>query len=196
MKKIILLPGLLFMLLLSFNCSTPAYVEKDNSVDLSSYKTYMWVETRAGENDESKRATAYADISMHNAVNAELSKWGWRETTDNPDVYISYDVLVERGTETQQQSVYSQPFTRYYYNPYRRRWSTIYYPSQFMGYNTYETPVRDATITITMMDAETDKRIWQGWTTERLNGGGIRDIDVQSSVRSIFKESSESFAMR
>jgi len=39
-----------------------------------------------------------------------------------------------------------------------------------------------------MMDADTDKRIWQGWTTERLSGG-LSDLDVKKSVRNIFKES-------
>lgn len=194
MKKIIIASVFSLLVLLSFRCSTPAYVEKDNSVTLSEYKTYTWVETRASENDESKRATAYADIPMHNAVNAELNRWGWKEvTTGDADVYISYDVMVERGTETNQQSVYSQPYTRSYYNPYRRRWSTIYYPSQFVGYQTYETPVKNATISVSIMDAKTDKKVWQGWTTERLSGGnGIRDIDVESSVRNIFKEASGS----
>ena len=188
MKKSAIIMSLLAGCLFSFSCSTPAYVEKDNSVDLSSYKTYMWVNTRASENDESKRATEYADISIHNAVSAELAKWGWRESTDDPDVLISYDVLVERGTETQSESVYSQPFTRYYYNPYRRRWSTVYYPSRFIGYREYETPVRDATVTITMFDANTDKKVWQGWTTERLSSTGFNDLDIKQSVRNIFKE--------
>lgn len=39
-----------------------------------------------------------------------------------------------------------------------------------------------------MMDADTDKRIWQGWTTERLGSSGIRDLDLKRSVRNIFKE--------
>ena len=67
-------------------------------------------------------------------------------------------------------------------------WSSIYYPSQFLGYQQYQVPVREATVTITMMDADTDKRIWQGWTTERLSGG-LSDLDVKKSVRNIFKES-------
>jgi hypothetical protein len=46
---------------------------------------------------------------------------------------------------------------------------TIYYPSQFVGYQTYEVPVKERTITITMTDARTDKVAWQAWTTERLN---------------------------
>ena len=172
------------------SCSTPAYVQQDDGVNLNDYKTFMWVDTRASENDESKRATAYADIGIHNAVNAELKKWGWKEVTENPDAYISYDVFVERGVQQQQEAVYSQPSTRYYYNNYLRRWSTIYYPSQFVGYQQYETPVKEGTITITIMDADTDKKIWQGWTTERLATSGISDLDAQRSIRNIFKQAS------
>ena len=176
--------------LLIYSCSTPAYVEKDTSVDLSNYKTYMWVDVKSGENDASTRATAFADLSVHNAVNAELNNWGWQEVTDNPDVLISYDVLVERNVETQSDPVYSQPYSRYYYNRFTRRWSSIYYPSQFLGYQQYQVPVKEATVTTTMMDADTDKKIWQGWTTERLSGA-LSDLDVKKSVRNIFKESAE-----
>lgn len=173
---------------LFYSCSTPAYVEKDNSVNLSDYKTYMWVDVKANENDASDRATAFADLSVYNSVNAELNTWGWREVTDNPDILISYDVLVERNVETQSDPVYSQPYSRLYYNRFTRRWSSIYYPSQFLGYQQYQVPVKEATVTITMMDAGSDKKIWQGWTTERL-GGALSDLDVKKSVRNIFKES-------
>lgn len=189
-KKIRILAGIFYTVLILFSCSTPAYVQQSEGVKMSSYKTYMWVDTRSSENDESKRATAFADISIHNAVNAELSKWGWKEVSDDPDVLISYDVFVERTTQQQQEAVYSQPYTRYYYNTYRKRWSTIYYPSQFMGYQVYETPVKEATVTITMLDAKTDKKIWQGWTIERLTNSGITNTDIKKSVRNIFKEAS------
>ncbi|HKC36454.1 MAG TPA: DUF4136 domain-containing protein [Chitinophagaceae bacterium] len=188
MKKINIAVMLVSVATLIYSCSSPAYVEKDSSANLSNYKTYMWVDVKSSENDASSRATAFADVSVHNSVNAELNKWGWREVTDNPDVLVSYDVLVERNVETQSDPVYSHPYSRLYYNPYTKRWSTIYYPSQFLGYQQYQIPVREATITITMMDANTDKKVWQGWTTERLNGG-ITDFDVKKSVRNIFKES-------
>ena len=170
------------------SCSTPAYVEKDNSVNLSDYKTYMWVDVKANENDASGRPIAFADVSVHNTVNAELNNWGWREVSDDPDVLLSYDVLVERNVETQNDPVYSQPYSRLYYNRFTRRWSSIYYPSQFLGYQQYQVPVKEATVTITMMDADSAKKIWQGWTTERLSGA-LSDLDVKKSVRNIFKES-------
>ena len=169
-------------------CSTPAYVEKDTSTNLSDYQTYMWVDVQASEDDASSRATSFADISVHNSVNEGLQRWGWREVNENPDVLVSYDVLVERNVEMQSDAVYSQPYSRLYYNRFTRRWSTIYYPSQFLGYQQYQVPVREATISITMMDADTDKKIWQGWTTERLGGSGITDLNVKKSIRNIFKE--------
>ena len=188
MKKISIAGMLVSAAAVFYSCSTPAYVEQDSNVNLSNYKTYMWIDLKASENDASSRATAFADVSVHNSVNAELSKWGWQEVSDNPDVLVSYDVLVERNVETQSDPLYSQPYSRLYYNPYTRRWSSIYYPSQFLGYQQYQIPVKEATITINMMDTDTDKKIWQGWTTERLSGG-LSDLDVKKSIRNIFKES-------
>ena len=169
-------------------CSAPVYVQKDDSVNLRNYHTYIWVDTKANENDNAARATAYADISVRNAVNAELGKMGWSEVNDNPDVLMSYDVLVERATEQKSDPVYSQPFTRSYYNPYTKRWSTIYYPSQFVGYQNYDVPVKQGTITITMVDARTDKNIWQGWTTDQLNYSRLTDDEISRSVRNIFNK--------
>ena len=170
------------------SCKSPVYVQRDESVNLRDYQTYAWVQTRAGENDNSRRATAYADMNMRNAVNAELAKQGWREVRNNPDVLLSYDVLVDRSVEQQSDPVYSQPFTRWYYNPYRRRWGSIYYPSQFVGYQNYEVPVKEGTITITMTDANTDKIVWQAWTTERLNYSRITRDEIAKSVRNIFNK--------
>jgi Domain of unknown function (DUF4136) len=188
MKNLKMFIGLVPVLFIFFSCTSPAYVQKDDAVNLSDYKTYMWVNTRANESDMSKRAMAYADISIHNAANAELNNKGWKEVTDNPDILISYDVLVERNVETKSDPVYSQPFTRSYYNPYTKRWSTMYYPSRFQGYQVYDTPVKEGTVTITMVDAKTDKSIFQGWTTERLANRNITDTEIKRSVRSIFKQ--------
>ncbi len=170
-------------------CSVPAYVEQSEGVNLSAYKTYSWVETRASENDASARATAYADINVHNAVNRELQRWGWVETQDNPSALVTYDILVERDVEQRQEAVYTQPFTRYYYNYRSRRYVPIYYPSQFAGYDSYTVPVRNATITVTIIDPDKDQRIWQGWTTEQVSGSRLTGDEVSRSIRRIFRKS-------
>jgi hypothetical protein len=57
--------------LLVIGCSSPVYVQKDDTVNLNNYHTYMWVDTKANENDNSIRAAAYADLSVKNAVNGK-----------------------------------------------------------------------------------------------------------------------------
>jgi len=177
-------------------CSSPVHVQKDDNANLSNYKTYMWVETRASETDQSTRAVAYADIPVHNSVNAELRSMGWQEVSSNPDALISYDILVERSVEQKSDAVYSQPFTRSYYNPYTRRWSSIYYPSQFLGYQNYEVPVKEGTVTISIIDARTDKPVWQGWTTENMNYNRLTEDEISRSVRNIFNKFDNAVAAR
>ncbi len=170
------------------SCATPVHVEKDDSVNLSSYKTYMWVDTRYNQNDNTTRPSSYGDISVRNAANAELRNAGWTETSNDPDLLISYDVLVQNTTARKSDPVYTQSYSRAYYNPRQRRWSTIYYPSQFLGYNNYEVPVKEGTITITITDANTDKAVWQGWTTEELNYSRITPEEISASVHNIFSK--------
>jgi hypothetical protein len=178
------------------SCRAPVYVEQDNDVSLRDYKTYTWVVTSSIEGTESDRATQFADISVRNAVNAELRSQGWTEVASNADALVSYDILVERSVSRESDPVYSQPMTRYYYNPYRRRWMTLYYPSQFLGYDTYEVPVQEGTITISIIDTKTDKRIWQGWTTEEMNNTRFTENEIARGVRNIFNRFEESVAAR
>jgi hypothetical protein len=120
------------------------------------------------DKEDNKRNDLTAQ-KIRQAVNAELSKTaGWKEVKHKPDVLLSYDVLVERGSRESNSPVYSRPFTRLVYNPYTRRYMTIYYPSQFMGYERDERSIREGTVTITMIDARTDKTVWQGWTTDSI----------------------------
>ncbi len=169
-------------------CAAPVHVAKDDSVDLKNYKTYMWVDTRYNQNDNTTRPTSYGDISVRNAANAELKNAGWTEVSNDPDLLISYDVLVQNTTTRKSDPVYTQSYSRTYYNPRLRRWGTLYYPSQFLGYNNYEVPVNEGTITITITDANTDKAVWQGWTTEELNYSRITPEEITASVKNIFSK--------
>jgi hypothetical protein len=168
-------------------CSSPVYVQTDESTNLAKYKTYAWVETRSSQDDK-KNATAFAEQNIHSAVNAELSKRGWQEVNSNPDILLSYDILVERNTQQQSDAVYTQPFTRVYYNPYARRWARVYYPSQFVGYDTYDVPVKEGTVTITMTDADSDKAVWQAWTTDQMDNNKLTGEEINRSVKNIFKK--------
>ena len=127
--SVVVLAGLLLA-----GCASVAHVEKDDSVNFSNYHTYSWVETKENRDDSSKtKVSDLTEQKMREAVNAEMAKMGWREVKHRPDALLSYDVLVERSVKDDASPVYSNPYTRYLYNPYSRRWVSVYYPSQFMA---------------------------------------------------------------
>ncbi|MEP7237363.1 MAG: DUF4136 domain-containing protein [Ferruginibacter sp.] len=169
-------------------CSTPVHVEKDDSVNFKMYKTYMWVDTKYNQNDKSARPSSYGDITVRNAANAELRNAGWREVSTDPDILVSYDVLVNNTSIRRSDPVYSQSYTRTYYNPRLRRWSNIYYPSEFLGYNNYDVPVKEGTITLTFTDANTDKVVLQGWTTNEVDYSRISTEEITAGVKNIFSK--------
>ncbi len=166
-------------------CAAAVHVEKDAQTDFSKYKTFAWI---SENNGKKSKANDLEDKNVHDAVTKELRQSSWREVTSNPDVLISYDVLVERSSKRQTDPVYSQSASRLYFNPYTRRYGTIFYPSQFLGYNDYNIPVREGTLTITVTDARTDKTIWQGWTTDEVNSRRLTHKELSNSVRSIFRK--------
>ncbi|MFL5748527.1 MAG: DUF4136 domain-containing protein [Niastella sp.] len=180
------IPVLIVPIILAVSCAAPAYVEKDKTADFSRYKTYAWIE---GDKKADKgRHTDLMQKQVQDAVNAKLRKEGWREDNKRPDVLVSYDVLVEKTTRDVSNPVYSAPYSRLFYNPFYRRWGTIYYPSTVMGYDYNTAEVREGTLTITMVDANTDKTVWQGWSTDDVNSRRLTHKEIQSSVNAIFRK--------
>ena len=167
-------------------CASSAHIEKDDSVNFSKYKSFTWLH---GENGKLENQSDLIESKIRAAVTKEFEKIGWKESKNRPDIILDYDVLVERSSKEQKEPVYSQPHSRLVYNPYTRRYATIYYPSQFLGYESYEKIIREGTITVTMIDAKTDKTVWQGWTTAEVNNRNLTNKEIQKAVANIFKKS-------
>lgn len=169
--------------LLLTGCASAVHIEKDDKADFSRYKTFAWAK------EDGDKPAELAEQKIKAAVNAELARSaGWKEVKNRPDILLSYDVLVERGVKTSSNPVYSRPYTRLLYNPSTGRYTTLYYPSQFMGYERDERPIKEGTITISMVDTKADKMVWQGWTTDEVDGRRLTSREIENSVRSIFKK--------
>ncbi len=174
--------------LLLAGCASVAHIEKDKLVNLANYRNFAWIDTKESKEDSVK--VSLSDLSerkIKEAVNAELAKAGWHESK-KPDVFLTYDVLVEKALKEQANPVYSQSQTRYFFNPYTRRWVPVFYPSQFLGYDREQQQVKEGTITISLIDAKTDKTIWQGWTTDEVAGRNLTSKEIQASIKSIFRK--------
>lgn len=169
-------------------CAAPVHVEKDDNTDFSKYKTFAWLDKDGGGKKDRNRSNNLMEQKFRESVTRELTKQGYVENTKNPDVLISYDVLVERSTKTESDAVYSRSFVRTFYNPYSRRFYNVYYPSQFVGYDDYTVPIREGTVTITVTDADNGKAVWQGWTTDEVNSKNLTSKEINSAVKSIFRK--------
>lgn len=170
------------------SCGSVAHIEKDDTVNFSNFKTFAWVNSSETQSGEEQKPLSLTEQKVRKAVNSELAKQGWREVKNRPDVLLSYDVLIERAVKEDNSPVYSQPYTRYVYNPYTRRYIPIYYPSQFLGYDNDQYEVRQGTITVSMVDAKTNKTVWQGWTTDEVNSKNLTSKEIENSVKSIFRK--------
>ena len=103
--------GYLGFVFLLASCAPTAHIEKDDNADLSNYKTFSWIDKDGkGKNDRNKN-NDLTEQKIRQAVNKELEKEGWREAKNNPDILLSYDVLVERSVKEQSDARYSRPFT-------------------------------------------------------------------------------------
>lgn len=183
-----LLAGIVSVFVLA-GCSSTAHIEKDDNADFSRYKTFAWIDKDGEGQNDSNRSNDFTEQKIKDAVNKELEKnSGWREVKNRPDVMLSYDVLVERSIKENNNPVYTNPYSRLVYNPYTRRYATIYYPSRFAGYETDQRTIREGTVTVTMIDTKTDRTVWQGWTTDEVNSKNLTTKEIQNSVRSIFKK--------
>lgn len=188
-KNLIRGSGYISFVFLLASCGTTAHIEKDDNADFSRYKTFAWIDKDGEGRNDVNRRNDLTEEKIRDAVNRELEKTaGWREVKNRPDVLLSYDVLVERSTRESRNPVYSRPSSRIVYNPYTRRYTTLFYPSQLVGYDRDERPVKEGTVTISMIDTRTDKTVWQGWTTDEVNSRNLTTREIQNSVRSIFRK--------
>ena len=174
--------------LLLTSCASVAHVEKDETVNFSKYRTYAWAEPKANDSVKTSRVSDLTETKIRQAVDAELAKQGWKAVKHNPDVLMAYDVLVERSTRQDRDPVYTQPMTRWFFNPYTRRYVPVYYPSQFLGYDVMERGVREGTLTLSIIDARSEKTVWQGWTTDEVNSSQLTQKEIAAGVKSIFKK--------
>ena len=189
MRNLKLWSGSMAIVFLLASCASTAHIEKDDNTDFSKYRTFSWVEKEGQDKNDRKKNNDLAEQKIRDAVSKELEKTaGWRESKNNPDVLLSYDVLVERSVKQESDPVYSRSFTRTFYNPYSRRFYNVFYPSRFMGYDNYDVNTREGTVTISMIDAETEKTVWQGWATDEVNNRNMTSKEIQSSVRAIFRK--------
>ena len=161
-RRILGISGLLALVAIVLaGCGVQSYVEKDPSVDLKNYKTFAWINEKGTKQENGKPYKDFKESYLVDLVTRELEKNGWQKAKGNPDVLIDYDIMIENETRRESDPVYSRSIVRYFYNPYTGRVNSVYYPSRYLGENSYTVPYKSGTITINIVDNDSDKLVWQ-----------------------------------
>ena len=169
------------------SCSVTTHVETAAGVNFNNYKTFGWVNGN-GEKIEDRADNDIVDNNIKNAISLQLENKGWKETTQNPDVLLDYNVMVEKKVSQTSDPIYSYPYTHYYYNRWHRRMGYMYYPNNLVGYHTYNIPFKVGTLTVNMIDAKTNKLIWSGSATGDVSSKIVTTQEMQGDVTSLFKK--------
>lgn len=175
-----------FLSFFLLSCGSTAHIEKDENTNFSQYKTYAWEDRKELKRDKSNQLV---EDQVKAAVDEQLQKnTGWRQVKNNPDLILSYDLMVDKTYNQRSDAIYTNPQWRTFYNPYTKRFVNVYYPSRFIGYDNYEVPANEGTVSISMTDAKTDKTVWQGWSTDNIDSRKFKSSEAKTAVRSIFKK--------
>lgn len=189
MKKIVSTAVLFPCMLILAACGRMAYVQKDDTVDFSRIRTYAWVYgTQKDSLSKKAQVNDLTDRKIRASIDRNLARNGWKAVNRNPDVWLIYDMDIQRESRTVSDPVYSMPVTRWFFSPYGRRYVPVYYPSQLMGFNDHRESFREGTLTLTVMNAKNEKTIWQGWTSSEISGKRMTDRDIENNVKAIVKK--------
>jgi hypothetical protein len=167
------------------SCSVTSHTETAQGVNFSNFKTFAW--SGNGKSTATDRTdNDIVDNNIKNSISQQLEKKGWVETNDHPDVVLDYMVAVKKQMRHETEGIYAPPVSRYIYS--RHGLYNIWYPSMLVGYHSYNIPFREGELTVNMVDAKTNKLIWQGWAEGDLGGPSLTTKEVTADVKSIFKK--------
>lgn len=183
MKPLLIAAGILCFL---SSCGPTAMIERNESIDFSKYKTFSWLSDK-----RDSTALWLGDVqegNLMNTVNEQMQMRGLTPDDKAPQLLLRYDILVEKTIRERNDPVYSQGYYRSFYNPYTRRYISVYYPSRFLGYDKSAYQTREGTLTISMIDAQTEKVVWQGWTTQDVGSAKISSDELKTAARTIMRK--------
>lgn len=165
MKKLLLHFGWLAPLIMAFSCSAPLKVntDYDKAIDFAKYKTFALFKSDSGQTISQLNQQRIAD-----AIRSEMTKKGFQEATSNPDVLVnSVAVFKDRTSVSSTSYGYGGVYRPYYWG------------GGGIGYTNYDVHhYKDGSLIIDVIDANTNKLIWQGIGNKEIDGP-IKDPDTK-----------------
>ena len=176
------------LLALGVLVASPVYAQKpniqwDKSYDFSKVKTFMWQPPSAPSLEEEN---PFMHKFISDAITTELQNVGFVETTENPDVYVTYHGSVNTEVSYRSSS-FGFSVGSYGVGPWGGMSGISAGPTNT---TTREVQTKVGTLTVDIVDAKEKQLIWRGTSsgilisdsqekTEKAVGDAIKDMAKQ-----------------
>ncbi|MCR6638458.1 MAG: DUF4136 domain-containing protein [Sporocytophaga sp.] len=189
MKLLMSIVGILGLFLAS--CSPKVHSNLASGADFKNYKTYAWIrETDTSGTDQDQQFSAYNNQiirnNVKNNINGELQSRGFTIDTVNPDFLVSLKAVFEKKTDLVGYPLYSS-YYNFYYPGYYALYPGYYYSYPF-AYDYYDYTYTEGTLVVDIIDRETKKLVWRGWSDEREIKPKKVEKELAKDVTEIFQE--------
>jgi hypothetical protein len=168
--------------------ASPAFAQKpniqwDKAYDFSKVKTFMWQPPSAPSLEDEN---PFMHKFVVSSIEMELQKVGFMETTENPDVYVTYHGSI--NTEISYRSTsFGFSVGSYGMGPWGGMSGVAAGPTHT---NTQEIETKKGTLVVDIVDAKEKELVWRGTSsgilisdsqekTEKAVGNAIKDMAKQ-----------------
>lgn len=169
-------------------CSSKVYTEKPGSAPLSRYKTYQWVDTQPSQTKKRKSDFIDMELAIRDITNQTLLRKGLTLVNENADILLNYDAMVDRSVVEGADPAYLQSYSPGYFHPYTNSWTSLSYPAGLIGWDGNLENVTKASFVLTMTEAGTNSKLWQGWTTQKIGNNGLQPQEARDAVENILEK--------
>ncbi|GAB3493380.1 DUF4136 domain-containing protein [Spirosoma knui] len=161
----------------AFGCSPYRIVQNqsDNTATWSAYRTFAFVDTnRISSTPRDTYQAAMEQVKQ--AVAAEMTKRGYQQTKDNPDLLVNLGAVVKQKTQTRPTTIYEAPL---YTGQRRYSWR-----SQEVPVGTYQ----EGTLSLHVVDAQRNALVWDAAVSSVLNKKGVTPQQIGDAVGKVFEK--------
>ncbi|HEY3858785.1 MAG TPA: DUF4136 domain-containing protein [Gammaproteobacteria bacterium] len=172
-----LLPIISGALLLSA-CSPRIYTDQDPDAKLGAYHRFAWLSPPPSPVRDPILDSQILDGRVHKAVSADLKNRGYEEVAPdaNPDFLVTYHTSSKQTLQSTGPS-----FSFGFVDAFPRGFGAVGFP---VGPDVQSRD--EATLMLDVLDGQSKRLVWRGWTTQLLNQDNYSDSSVTSAVKDIF----------
>jgi hypothetical protein len=179
--------GLALIAFMAACSSTKVTTDMDKSTDFTQYNTYQLKQYEESETENTIILNELNQKRIISAIEEQASTSGMTAST-NPDAYLVYGIGIDIQKGYSTNTHYSG--SPHYGRGYGRRGRGYYGGGYGSSYSTTtETQTTNGTISIALIDAETDELLWISHGTKEINPKSKKvEENINKSIAKIFSE--------